>query len=269
MPEPVDRSLQTRASLAADLARLGVRRGETLLVHSSLRALGWVAGGPVAAVQALLDALGPDGTVVMPTQTGGNSDPSTWSRPPIPEPWWQPFRDEAPGYDPRLTPTRGMGAIAELLRTWPGARRSAHPVTSFAALGPAAESLLSVHDLDCELGERSPLAALEAAGARVLLLGAGWGTCTTFHLGEYRVPGLPRRVRGCAVVTPTGAREWVTYDDVDLDSDDFADLGEEFERTGDAISGAVGDARCHLFPVRSAVAFATGWLAAHRSPAPS
>ena len=269
MPEPVDRSLQTRASLAEGLARLGVRPGETLLVHSSLSALGWVAGGPVAAALALLDALGTDGTLVVPTQTGANSDPSGWSRPPVPEEWWQPYRDHAPGYDPARTPTRGMGAIPELVRTWPGAVRSPHPVTSFAALGPAAADLMAVHDLECELGERSPLANLEAADARVLLLGAGFDACTAFHLAEYRVPGLPRRVRGCAVLDASGERRWVTYDDVDLDSEDFADLGADFAATPHVVSGTVGDATCHLFPVRAAVAYATGWLAAHRLPAPS
>src|SRR5689334_19612096 len=61
--------LVTRASLAADLAALGVRRGDTLLVHASLRSLGWACGGPVAVVLALRDALGPDGTLVVPAQT--------------------------------------------------------------------------------------------------------------------------------------------------------------------------------------------------------
>ena len=66
----------TRASLAADLGRLGVRPGSVLLVHSSLSALGWVCGGAQALVEALLDALGPDGTLVVPTHTSGNSEPS-------------------------------------------------------------------------------------------------------------------------------------------------------------------------------------------------
>ncbi len=67
---------QTRSSLRAELTALGVRPGSVLLVHSSVSALGWVAGGPVAVVQALLDALGPDGTLVVPPHTPGNSDPA-------------------------------------------------------------------------------------------------------------------------------------------------------------------------------------------------
>jgi len=80
-------SPRTRRSLAEDLVRLGVAPGDLLLLHSSLSSLGWVAGGAQAAVLALLDALGPRGTLVVPAQSGDNSDPSDWSRPPVPQDW--------------------------------------------------------------------------------------------------------------------------------------------------------------------------------------
>src|SRR5215216_7553101 len=86
-PSPV-----TRDGLAADLGRLGVRPGSVLLVHSSLSSLGWVCGGAQAVVEALLDALGPDGTLVVPTHTGGNSEPSQWQHQPVPEDWWPVIR---------------------------------------------------------------------------------------------------------------------------------------------------------------------------------
>src|SRR5262252_7899344 len=83
---------RTRDSLAAGLYGLGVRPNMTLLVHSSLRALGWACGGPVAVVQALIDVLAPEGTLVMPTHTSGNSEPSRWQHPPVPPAWWQTIR---------------------------------------------------------------------------------------------------------------------------------------------------------------------------------
>lgn len=76
---------QTRASIADELHALGLRGADTVLVHASLRSLGWVCGGQVAVVQALLDVVGSTGTLVVPTQTTGNSDPKHWSLPPVPE----------------------------------------------------------------------------------------------------------------------------------------------------------------------------------------
>jgi aminoglycoside 3-N-acetyltransferase len=266
--EPKDagrRALHPRSALAADLGRLGVRAGAVVLVHSSMKALGYVPGGTVAVAQALRDAVGPAGTLVVPTQTGENSDPAGWSRPPVPEAWWPVIRAETPAFDPALTPGRHMGALTEQLRTWPGAVRSDHPTTSFAAVGARAAEVVAVHDLDSQCGERSPLATLERLGARVLLLGAGFAACTGFHLAEYRVPGAARRTaHSGAVRTPDGGREWVTWDDLDVDDEDFERIGAAFLVTGAVASGPVGAAIGHLFDLAEGVAFATRWMSENR-----
>ncbi|MET7457598.1 AAC(3) family N-acetyltransferase [Streptomyces sp. NPDC005574] len=254
--------LVTRGTMAAQLRELGVRPGETLLVHSSLSSLGWVCGGPVAVVRALLDALAPGGTLVVPTQTGDLSDPALWANPAVPEEWWTTIRTAMPPYDPLVTPSRGVGVLPETVRTWPGALRSAHPQTSFAALGPRAAEIVGDHAPDCRLGERSPLARLEALGARVLLLGAGYATCTAFHLAEYRVPSPLVRVGRPG---PVG---WETVTEVSISSERFDELGHDFERDRPAgrpvVRGRIGAAEARLFPVADAVAYAERWLALHR-----
>ncbi|MCY9784679.1 AAC(3) family N-acetyltransferase [Nocardiopsis sp. EMB25] len=265
VPRPTNpRSPLTRSSLTRDLSALGVREGDTLLLHSSLRSLGWVCGGAPTVVHALTDVLGARGTVTVPTQTMDNSDPATWTHPPVPEDWWPVIRAESPPFDARVTPTLAMGRIAETLRTWPGAVRSTHPQTSFAALGPQAGRLMSEHAQDCRLGERSPLAGLERAGARVLLLGTGYASCTAFHLAEYRLPRPAQEEFSCAVMTTEGRRAWVTHDDVALDASDFEHLGTAFEGTGAVTTGRVGQATARLFSLPRAVEFATGWLPRHR-----
>jgi aminoglycoside 3-N-acetyltransferase len=268
MITPPDGAPRTRATLAADLATLPVRHGDVLLVHSSLRSLGWVCGGAVAVVQALLDVLGPAGTLVVPAQTPYNRDPSLLTDPPLPESWWPVVREHLPGFDPAVTPSETVGVVAERVRTWPGSVRSAHPQSSFAAVGRHAEELMRGHRLDCHLGEESPLARLEEAGARVLLLGVGYDRATAFHLAEYRLPDPPMREYSCAVTTPHG-RRWVTYQDISLDDSDFAALGADFERASDTVrAGTVGSANCRLFPLRAAVAFAAGWMGRHRGRPP-
>jgi aminoglycoside 3-N-acetyltransferase len=170
-----------------------------------------------------------------------------------------------PAYDPDLTPCRALGLIAETVRCWPGAHRSPHPQTSFAAIGARASTLMSRHDLTSELGEESPLAALEAAGARIVLLGVGFDRCTAFHLAEYRLPWRTPRDNACVMTTPEG-RSWVPYRGVLLNAADFADLGAALEHAGAVTSAPVGSARTHLLALPEVVSFARDWLTAHRVP---
>ncbi|MEV7226838.1 MULTISPECIES: AAC(3) family N-acetyltransferase [Polymorphospora] len=254
----------TRAMLAADLVRLGVRPGSVLVVHASMRPLGWVCGGPQTVVLALRDVLGPDGTLVVPTHTPDNSDPANWRNPPVPEHWWATIRDEMPGFDPAVTPSRWMGALAELVRTSPGARRSDHPQVSFAALGARAGDLVADHPRAGMLGDASPLGRLYDLDADVLLLGVGHDSNTSLHLAEYRQPDPPRERLGAAVLTGAGGREWSWWDDVDLDEGDFELLGADLDGTGAVRFGEVGAARCRLMRQRAAVDFAVDWIAANR-----
>jgi len=254
----------TRAGLAGDLGRLGVRPGSVLLVHSSLSALGWVCGGAQAVVEALLDALGPEGTLVVPTHTNNNSEPSVWQHPPVPEDWWPVIRAAMPAYDPAITPVRGLGVVVEVARTWPGARRSDHPHDSFAAIGQQAETVTAGHALDSGFGERSPLARIHDLDGDVLLLGVGHGSNTSLHLAEHRVPDPPREPYGAAVME-AGGRRWMTWEDVVADESDFGALGAEFDATGAVTVGRVGAGEARLMRQRELVAFAVGWMVANRS----
>jgi len=249
-------------SLTEDLRALGVRPGETLLVHSSLRALGWVAGGAQAVVDALRRAVGEAGTVVVPTFTGQYGDPAEWNNPPVPDDWVSRIRASMPAYRPAVTPSRGVGVVPECLRTDPDAVRSRHPVVSFAALGDAA--VVADHGYDDPLGEGSPLAAIYERDGRVLRLGTGHAANTSLHLAEHRAGVGADRVTNVAPVVVDGERTLVEYEALATRIDDFPEVGAAFERAVGVESGPVGAATATLSRQRALVDFAAEWFAAHR-----
>ena len=254
-------------SLCADLRALGVESGMTMIVHSSLTALGWVSGGPQAVVLALQEVLGPQGTLVMPTHSGDFSDPAPWQHPPVPEDWWETIRQTMPAFDPAMTPTRGMGRIVECFRSQPDTLRSNHPHLSFAVRGPLAEQITADHGLEYSLGEHSPLARLYELDAWVLLLGVKHDNNTSLHLAECRAKNPGRKLmQAQAPIRVDGHREWVTFTDVDYDSDDFGKIGEEFEAQAKSLRVAnVGYGEGRLFRQRPLVDYAVKWIEEHRA----
>lgn len=250
----------TRESLVGDLRALGVDTGMTLVVHSSLRAIGWVSGGAQTVVLALQDALGADGTLVVPTHSTHLSDPSYWRNPPLPdESWLDTVRATMTAYDPYLTPPRGMGAIVESFLLQRDVLRSAHPQYSFAARGRHARRVTEGHELTYGLG-RGPLERVYELDGRVLLLGVPHANNTSLHLAEFRSGTQPPRPQSAPVLVD-GRREWVTFDDFDGDSDVFDELGADFARdTGAERVGLVGRAAARLMPQRALVDYGIEWL---------
>lgn len=258
------------SALAARLRNLGLGTGMTVLVHSSLRAIGLGhIHGAAWLHQALLEVLGPTGTIVVPTLTAWNSTTS-----PV---HLQATAGMSAGdkitylasleaFDPDKTPSYGMGAYSEYVRTLNDSYRSTHPQTSFAAVGERAKELLSVHEIDCHLGPQSPLGALYRERASVLLLGVGFAACTAFHYGEYLWGGRSIQEYKCRIAGMPGDG-WISFLDIELSAGEFPLIGADFERSGAVRSdppGAHSPARAVAFEVRAAADFAGHWLAGAR-----
>ena len=256
----------TVESLTADLAALGLAPGSVVLVHSSLTALGWVCGGPVAVIEGLLGAVGDHGTLVMPAHSNDLSDPSRWVNPAVPSDWWPLIREAMPPYDPLVTPTSGMGVIPENFRSRPGVLRSNHPTSSLAALGPRASEILAEQPLDDPHGELSPLARLYQLGGQVLLLGVGFGSNTSLHLAERRAFGdRQSRYHSGSPILIDGLRAWVQYEEPDVDETDFERLGSAFLKESSAISKAtVGAGNAMLMSQVDLIDFGVQWLRKNR-----
>ncbi len=158
----------TRDMIAEALGALGLCPGDSVFVHSSLSRFGQVEGGAEAVCGAVLDTVGPEGTVIMPAFTFG-------------------LRDVAdPVLDVEKEPSC-VGLISEVFRTKFATRRSRHLTHSVAAAGARAEWFTSAHSRDAFDGESALRRLVEAKG-HVLLLGVDYNSCTFFHVMEYALP---------------------------------------------------------------------------------
>jgi len=255
----------TVPSLVVDFAKLGVKRGMTLVVHSSLKSLGNVNGGPVAVILALEEMLGAEGTLVVPTFTADNSEPSNWQHPPVPEMWWQQIRATMPVYDVDLTPSYNMGIIPETFRKQLGVIRSNNPDASFAAWGKYAQRVIENHALCPLFGEESPLARVYHLDGWVLLLGVGHNKNSSLHLAESRAKIPHGTIHLGSPMLIDGLHQWMPFDDIDWDDSDFIELGADFAReTGKQHEGKVAKATALLMPQRALVDYAITWLEKHR-----
>lgn len=204
----------------------------------SYRAVRPVEDGPLGVIAGLREALGPDGTLVMPSWTGN---------------------DDAV-FDPTRTPANpDLGIAADLLWRVPGARRSDHPF-AFAALGPQAELVVGdplpvpPHRLE------SPIGRVYELDGQVLLLGVGHDANTTIHLGEAlaRVPyGVPKHI----TVERDGRPARIEYRENDHCCRRFTLVDDWLRAAGRQHEGRVGNAAARLMRSRDVVAVVREQLA--------
>ena len=264
MQSPI--TMITYSQIKRDLEALGVSKGMTLLVHSSLKSVGQVCGGPVALILALEELLTEEGTLIMPTFNTDLTDPAQWSRPPVQPEQIPAILEEMPAFDVDLTPTRHMGAVSETFRKQPGVIRSQHPHVSFAAWGKNAEYICGHHPLEFGLSKSSPLGRINELGSYVLLIGVGYDNNTSIHLAEYTSRPNLTIIKQKAPLQVEGARHWVEFDEIECDTSDFVALGEAFENHSDQVwSGKIGEANSKLMSQKHLVDFAESFMSLQSS----
>lgn len=255
----------TRSSLAGDLRRLGLADGDAVMIHAAFRRVGTVLGGPDALVDAVLDVIGADGTLLSYQDWELSTD--VWDDDGR---VLDALRDHVPPFDPATArPARDHGIVAATIGTRPGVRRSGNPGASVAAIGARAEEFTVAHSLDFGYGENSPFARLVAAGGRVLMVGAPLDTMTLLHHAEH-LADLPdkRRVHiEYPLATSTGT-EWHIVEEYDTSvpvvagppDDYFRLIVDDYLATGAGHHGNVGAAHTVLVDAAGVTAFAVAWL---------
>jgi aminoglycoside 3-N-acetyltransferase len=215
--------------VVAQLRALGVEPGGVLLVHTAFSKLGPLEGGPRGLILALIEAVGPEGTLVMPSMSD----------------------DDDHVFDAAETPCIGMGIVAETFRRMPGVLRSDSP-HAFAAIGPRAALITAPHPLDVPHGLDSPVGRVYELDGQVLLLGVGHDGNTTVHLAEH-LAGVRYRRPKTLTVLADGQPTRYPYDEIDHCCERFALMDSWLEAEGKQRRGTVGRAGARLLRSRDVV----------------
>eukprot|EP01052_Picozoa_sp_SAG31_P035409 SAG31_NODE_4269_length_3392_cov_1.946250_1_plen_330_part_00 len=242
----------TTQQLRDGFAKLGLAEGDCVLVHSAMRTIGTVEGGAQSVVAAILDLIGPTGTLCAPTFCFYNEAVDE--------------RGEVPLIDNSADKTE-MGSIAETTRLWPGALRSTAFRHSVAAVGRRAKQITEVDPRLCCFDMRSVFGQMLCYNTKIVLLGLNYTNCTACHFGEFTIEAPYRTtlrkvvnvkqqdgsvVEGVEMTDyqPKPSADGSYYGDR---GPDFNRIGQDLERKGLVAMNAIGNAACRCFKMRDLI----------------
>jgi aminoglycoside 3-N-acetyltransferase-4 len=230
-----------KPDLVRQLRELGLEAGDILLVHTAFRAVRPVEGGPLGLIAALREALGPQGTLVMPSWSGNDDEP----------------------FDKLSSPvTPDLGVTADTFWRLPDVRRSDH-VHAFAAAGPAAEAIVADPlPLPPHIAA-SPVGRVHDRDGKILLLGIDHSSNTTLHLAEL-LADVPYRTTSTSTILEHGIPRRIDYGENNHCCLRFALADDWLRGAGLQRDGRVGHAQARLMRARDLVRLALAHLAKDR-----
>ncbi|MFH1613420.1 MAG: AAC(3) family N-acetyltransferase [bacterium] len=225
----------TKEKIKEDLLKIGLKTGDIVIVHSSLKSIGHVENGPNTVIDAFLEVLEKKGTLVMPTFT--DSFPTR------------------PGYEPfhfKKTAST-VGLITDIFWKRSGVLRSTHPSHSVAACGYYAEEFIKDHtEKSSAIGIDSPLHKAAKKGALVLFLGTSFASCSLGHVAEViaQAPYIDIPVYGaedCEIIDDQGNKKIIHYTkEIPGDGSGFRKLKPILEEKGLLKKEFIGNAESML-----------------------
>jgi aminoglycoside 3-N-acetyltransferase len=218
-----------REDIVEGLRQMGLCAGDEVMVHSSLSSMGYVEGGGESVIEAFLEVLGEEGTLMMPTFTHSNTE----------------------YFDPLTSPSKN-GAVTEACRRHSRAVRSLHPTHAVTVIGPDTEVLV-MDDLECgALGRGCALHKLIDRGGLVFLLGVDHRANSAIHIGEdlagedrhlHFSPENPKRV---TVKHPQDGEIEVVLTSMMGHTVAFDQMDKVLRSRGQVVEGRIGEAECQL-----------------------
>lgn len=254
-------AISSKEEIRQQLETLGIQKGMVLLIHADTRRLGYLIGGEQVLIEALMDIVGYEGTIIMPTFTPQMADPSCQKKH-ISRAYWQEVRDHAMPFDKKLTPPKNCDPLVHQFLRNEGVVRSYHPLYSFAAWGKYAKLICDKHPLHFGLSKESPLGKIAEFNGYVVMLGCEYEECCLFQLARYQGE-LPIRIIS-APIENNHKTVWKDMLELDYNTKNFSEIGEVMEERSIVKTSYIGNGRCRFFSAREAVTLATAYFNIHK-----
>lgn len=258
----INEIVSTKEDLCEMLSSMGVQKGMVIFLQADTKKLGYLTGGEQTLIEAVMEVVGYDGTIVMPSFTPQLADPSCVKKN-ISRESWEHVRKHALPFDRRLSaPCTPDPLVHQFLRN-EGVVRSYHPLYSFCAWGKYAKLICDKHPLHFGLNQDSPLGKVVEFNGFVLMLGCDYEDCVMFQLARYRDQHQPIRIIS-APIEINKKRIWKDMLDVDYDHKNFADVGEAMEDRYIVKTAMLNHGLCRFFSAREAQNLATAYFHIHK-----
>lgn len=239
----------TKEDFKIALERLGVKKGMLLYVSASLKPFRYVVGGAQAIIEALMEMVGYDGTIVMASPTRYLCDPIEIKK--VPRDQVLEARRNTPPFNKKLSAPSGVGEIPIQFMRNDAVLRSSHPMVSFLAWGKYAKLIVEKHPLHFGMNQDSPLGKIREYNGYVVTLGCDYERCEIFHLAQYMSMKCPIRIYSCPIER-SGATSWIQLLDLELNTHHYNEIGKMMEENQVVITTYLGNTPCHLFSAKSA-----------------
>lgn len=258
-------SLITESRLKSDLMNAGLKGGDVVMLHASIKAIGELVGGPDIVISAIMEIIGQSGTLLM--YVGWEDDPYHLKR-------WShekqhAYLSELPSFNINTSRAkRDHGILAEFLRTTPGVLRSQNPGASVCALGKNAEYFTKNHPINYGYGIGSPFQKLCQLNGKILVLGSSLAHITLYHYAESicKVPNK-RIVKWKCPIMQNNEKTWLEIEEYDTsqgivnwEGDYFPLITEDYIKEMSAPMYKIGNANSYLFEANHLNDFAVRWM---------
>lgn len=258
-------SLITNARLKQDLINCGLKTGDVVMLHASIKAIGELVGGPDIVINSIMEIITHTGTLMM--YIGWEDSPyhlAEWSLAKQ-----QAYLNELPAFNINNSRAkRDHGILAEFFRTTPGVLRSQNPGASVCALGKEAEFITKEHPLNYGYGIGSPFQKLCQLNGKILVLGSSLAHITLYHYSEClcKVP-KKRIVKWSCPIIQNNKITWIEIEEYDSsqgivtwDGDYFPLITDDYIKKMELPVCQVGNARTFLFDAKQLNDFAVEWM---------